>query len=69
MAKVGNWRRRERWRKRMKRRMSAGEGLEDVKKDKEERERGRLWAVTKMGGVDVKMEENEEGEENWEEDG
>ena len=69
MAKVGNWRRGERWRKRMKRRMSAGEGLEDVKKDKEERERGRLWAVTKMGGVDVKMEENEEGEENWEADG
>ena len=42
MAKVGNWRRRERWRKRMKRRerwrkrmkrrMSAGEGFEDVKK-------------------------------------
>ena len=50
----------------MKRRMSAGEGLEE---DKEERERGRLWAVTKMGGVDVKMEENEEGEENSEEDG
>ena len=53
----------------MKRGESAGEGLEDVKKDKEERERGRLWAVTKMGGVDVKMEENQEGEENWEEDG
>ena len=36
MAKVGNWRRRERWRKRMKRRISAGEGLQE---DKEEREK------------------------------
>ena len=45
MAKVGNWRRRERWRKRMKRRerwrkrmkrrMSAGEELEIRKREKE----------------------------------
>ena len=33
------------------------------------REKRQAMGVTKMGGVDVKMEENEEREENWEEDG